>query len=102
MNELVFTNLRWPKVTPYQERWDTAGWALFTETWPPGMETLIIIRQGMTAGTELFLSGGRFRRKCCWTRRAGTDAQGFIEESLWADSPEDSGDEWTRHEESHF
>jgi hypothetical protein len=58
MDELVFTNRRWPKVTPYQERWDTAGWALFTETWPPGVETLIIIRQGMTAETELFMSEG--------------------------------------------
>jgi hypothetical protein len=54
MDELVFTNRRWPKVTPYQERWDTAGWALFTETWPPGVETLIIIKHGgMRAGIEL-------------------------------------------------
>jgi hypothetical protein len=34
---------KWPKVTPYQKRWDTAGWALFTETWPPGVDTLVII-----------------------------------------------------------
>jgi len=61
MDELVFTNPGWPKVTPYQERWDMAGWALFIETWPPGVEILIIVRQGMTAGAELFMSGGRFR-----------------------------------------
>jgi hypothetical protein len=71
MDELVFTNLRWPKVTSYQERWDTAGWALFTETWPPGVETRIIIRQGMKAGAEPFLSGGRFRSNCCWEMASG-------------------------------
>jgi hypothetical protein len=37
-----------------------------------------IIRQGVTAGTELSLSGGRFRRKCCGDMAAGTDAQEFI------------------------
>jgi hypothetical protein len=61
MDELVFTNPKGPKVTYYQERRDTAGWALFNETWPPSVETLIIVRQGMTAGMELVMSNSHFR-----------------------------------------
>jgi hypothetical protein len=63
MNELLFTNLRWPKVMPYQERWDKAGWALFTETWPPGVETLIIIRHGNDSPEQSFHFRSKFRRK---------------------------------------
>ena len=74
MDELVFTNLGWPTVTPYQARWDTAGWALFTETWPPGVETLIIIRKGMTARNRAFPVRWTFQKEVLMgTWRAGTD-----------------------------
>ena len=79
MDELVFTNLRWPKVTPYQERWDMAGWALFTETWPPGVETLIIVKIGNDRRSRAFSFPIDVQKEeLMGTWRAGTDAQDFI------------------------
>jgi len=67
MDELVFANLQWPKVTLYQERWDTAGWALFTETCPPGVETTNHCQIGNDSWSRPFpLYGERFRSKWCW------------------------------------
>jgi hypothetical protein len=62
MDELIFTNLGWPKVTPYQARWDTATWALFTETWPSSIETLIIVRQGNDSRSRAFLFSAPFQK----------------------------------------
>jgi hypothetical protein len=41
------------------------------------MVTLVIVRQGITAGTELFMSGSRFsgERGAAW--QAGIDTQEF-------------------------
>jgi peptide methionine sulfoxide reductase MsrB len=51
MNELVFTNAGWPKVTHYQERSGEAGWPAFTAKWQTNLvATDGIASQGMTAG----------------------------------------------------
>lgn len=61
MDGLVFTNLRWPKVTFYQERATRQVERLLLRSADHIGRHQCIIRQGMTAGTELFMSGGRCR-----------------------------------------
>jgi hypothetical protein len=59
MDELVFTNPEGPKVTPHQER---SG----PPRWTASLRSGHSYWKGITAETELFISGGRFRseRRC--------------------------------------
>jgi len=72
-----------------QERWDTADWALFTETWPPGAQTLIMVRQGMVrqgmTGAELFISDRRSEGRADWTWRAGKMLKNSSKKFLWVE-----------------
>jgi hypothetical protein len=88
MDELVFTNPEGPKVTPHQRALGHGRLGSFHyEVATPFGRHQCIIRQGMTAGNRAFHVRSTFQKEVLMgTWRAGTGAQEFIEEFLWADS----------------
>src|SRR5215813_182440 len=101
-DELVFTNLEWPKVTPSQERSGRGRLSNFHCEWPHNSAaTNVIAAERMTTGTDVSMSGGHFRSSSRGTWRAGTGAQEFILRILMGRSADKDGGEWTRHGKCH-
>jgi hypothetical protein len=76
MDELVFTDsTQWPKVTCLFTRARNArGWQVFMAKEPPSLAAAnVIASQRTTVGTDVSMSGGRFRRKR--RRRLGEEEQ---------------------------
>ena len=102
---MVFTNPEGPKVTSSQERQDTAGWALFNETWPPSVETLIIVRQGISKSRAFYFSTISEVRVDLASvnkllKNSSKSSYGRVLMGRFAD--QDGGRKWTRHGESHL